>query len=484
MGATCGKVEKEEPKSKGNDFALNKRDLVQVKTTNIREDYSIGDKIGDEKFAALHKCKSKQSGQRLLVKVFSVTTIEPKVLDAFIQEAELLREADHPNIIKVIDIYKDRTNAYIVTEYCKGGGLLERIKEDGVLSENKVASYMKQIISAVVYLHSKKIIHRDLRLENVMFLNKDRDSCLKLVEFGSCKHFEKNVRVLERVGNPYFMSPEVIIGNFDSKCDVWSLGVMIYVLLAGSPPFVGSTETDIMNSVLTSELLFEGKKWKKISEEAKNLMKSLLTRNPKERPTAKQVLNDPWIKQRAEGKVADNEIISSTLSNLNQFDNQSKLQRATLAFIVSQIMSSDDVGTLQSVFKEIDTNGDGLLSKKEIRKALESNTGYSDNDIEMLITKVDLDQNGMVNYSEFLAATVDWSKEMSRERLEQAFKALDSDHSGKISRDELMAAFGGSHTSSKIFKEMINEADIDGDGEIDLEEFCTYMENFKKRTNS
>ncbi|OMJ71185.1 hypothetical protein SteCoe_30681 [Stentor coeruleus] len=484
MGNTCGKVEKEVPKNQGDNFALNKRDLVRVKTTNIRNDYSIGDKIGNEKFAALHKCKSKQTGQRLLVKIFSVTAIEPKALESFIQEAELLREADHPNIIKVIDIYKDETNAYIVTEYCKGGELLERITELGSLSENKVASYMKQIISAVVYLHSKRIIHRDLRLENVMFLNKDKDSCLKLVEFGSCKHFEKNVRVLERVGSPYFMSPEVILGNFDSKCDVWSLGVMIYVLLSGSTPFVGSTETEIMQSVLTSELLFEGKKWKKISNEAKNLIRSLLNRNSKERPNAKHVLNDPWIKQRAENKVADNEIISSTLSNLNQFDNQSKLQRATLAFIVSQIMSSDDVGALQNVFKEIDSNGDGLLSKKEIRKALESNTGYSDNDIEILISKVDLDQNGLVNYSEFLAATVDWNKEMSRDRLVQAFKALDADHSGKISKEELMAAFGGSHTSSKIFKEMINEADIDGDGEIDLEEFCTYMENFKERVKS
>ncbi|OMJ90441.1 hypothetical protein SteCoe_7137 [Stentor coeruleus] len=481
MGTACGKVEKEEIKNNPSEFSINKRDLVRVKTTNIREDYSIGDKIGNEKFATLHKCKNKATGAHYVVKIFSTTGVEPKVLEAFIKEAELLREADHPNIIKVLDIYKDPTNAYIVTEHCKGGELLERIKSEGTLSENKVACFMQQIISSIVYLHSKKIIHRDLRLENIMFLSKEQDSCLKLVEFGSCKHFEKNVRVLERIGNPYFMSPEVIVGNFDSKCDVWSLGIMMYVLLSGSPPFVGSTENEIMQSVLTTELQFEGKKWRKISEEAKNLIRSMLNRNPKERPTAKQILNNTWIKQRADDNVADNIIISSTLSNLNQFDTQSKLQRATLAFIVSQVMSSDDMGNLRNVFKEIDTNGDGLLSKREIRKALENTTGFSDNDIDMLINKVDLDQNGKVNYSEFLAATIDWNKEMSSERLTQAFRALDADHSGKISKEELMAAFGGSHMSNKIFKEMIDEADINGDGEIDLEEFCAYMENFKKK---
>lgn len=481
MGVVCGKVEKEEKSKNNEDFTINKRDMIRVKTTNIRDDYTIGDKIGNEKFAAIHKCKNKGTGLRSIAKIFSISGVEPKVLEAFIKEAELLREADHPNIIKVLDIYKDSVNAYIITEHCKGGELLERIKEEGSLSENRVANYIKQIVSAVAYLHSKKIIHRDLKLENVIFLSNDQNSCLKIVEFGSCKHFEKNLRVLERVGNPYFMSPEVIIGNFDNKCDVWSIGVMIYVLLSGSQPFVGTTENEIMQSVLSSELLFEGKKWRKISNEAKNLIRALLNRNSKERPTAKQILDDPWIKQRADGNAPDNEIISSTLSNLNQFDSQSKLQRATLAFIVSQVMSSDEVGNLRNVFKEIDSNGDGLLSKREIRKVLENSTGFSDQDIENLIAKVDLDQNGKVNYSEFLAATIDWNKEMSRERLITAFKALDADHSGKISKEELMAAFGGSHMSSRIFKEMIDEADLDGDGEIDLEEFCKYMENFKKR---
>ena len=168
------------------------------------------------------------------------------------------------------------------------------------------------------------------------------------------------------------------------------------------------------------------------------------------------------------------------MKNLSKFETESKLQRATLAFIVSQLMSSDELEILSKIFTEIDKNGDGLLSKEEIEEALKKHTNYTNENIGNLIKRVDLDQNGFVNYSEFLVATVDWENEMSRERLELAFKTFDTDHSGKISMEELETAFGGSHNSSKCFKQMIKEADTNGDGEIDLEEFCEYMNKLKK----
>jgi calcium-dependent protein kinase len=278
------------------------------------------------------------------------------------------------------------------------------------------------------------------------------------------------------------MAPEVVIGNYDSKCDVWSLGVIMYFLLSGNPPFDGKSETEIIHSVVSTELTFEGKVWKKVSAEAKDLLTKMLVKNPNERISARHLLKDPWIVTRSESKAPDAQLVSSTLENISKFATESKLQKATLAFIVSQIMSSDEVGNLQEVFKKVDTNGDGLLNRKEIRRALEGHTKFSDDEIRELIEKVDLDRNDKINYSEFLAATIDWEKEMSRERLVKAFKALDSDHSGKISKDELMAAFGGSHMSSSHFEEMIAEADTNKDGEIDLEEFCNYMCKLKSNT--
>lgn len=484
MGAACGKLDDDDlgghPVQSG-EFSVQKSDFVQIKKGNVREEYSLGDKIEDDKFASIFRCKQKSTGLRFIAKMYNTKSVQPNVVKSFLQEARMLQQADHPNIIKVVDIFQDENNATIITEHCKGGDLLERVKQSDDITENQIANYIKQIASALTYLHSKKITHRDLRPEVCEFLGKEHDSCLKIVDFGSCKHFEKNLRILERVGSPYFMAPEVVIGNYNSKCDVWSLGVIMYILLSGSPPFSGRSENEIMHSVLSTELQFEGKTWKKVSNEAKALLQKILVKNPEERISAKEVLRDYWIKTRTEGNAPDNHLISKTLENISKFSTESKLQKATLSFIVSQIMSSDEVGTLQKIFKEIDKNGDGLLSRREIRKALEDNTKFSDEDIAQLIEKVDLDRNDKVNYSEFLAATVNWEKEMSRERLEKAFRALDSDHSGKISKDELMQAFGGSHMSSSHFEEMINEADANGDGEIDLEEFCNYMSSLKKK---
>jgi len=484
MGAACGKLDDDaeggHPVADG-EFAVQKSDFVQIKKGSIREEYTLGDKLEDDKFASIFRCKQKSTGLRFIAKMYNIKSVQPNVVKSFLKEARMLQQADHPNIIKVIDIFQDEQNAAIVTEFCKGGELLDRIQENGSLSENQVASYVKQLASALTYLHSRKIIHRDLRPDVCAFLNKDEDSCLKIVDFGSCKHFEKNLRELERVGTPFYMAPEVVIGNYNNKCDVWSLGVIMYVLLSGSPPFTGKSESEIMHSVLSTELVFEGKVWRKVSGEAKSLLQRILVKNPEERISARDIVKDQWVVSRTEGNAPDNKLISSTLANISKFGTDSKLQKATLSFIVSQIMSSDEVGTLQKIFKEIDRNGDGLLSRREIRKALQDNTKFSDDDINSLIEKVDLDRNDKVNYSEFLAATVNWKKEMARDRLEKAFKALDADHSGKISKEELMSAFGGSHMSSSHFEEMINEADANGDGEIDLEEFCNYMSTLKNK---
>ena len=477
MGAVCGKTSDDRPK---DGFSLEKKNLIKIKTNNIREEYSIGDLIGKDKFATISKCRHKETKKRYIAKTFTINQVDAQILEAFLNEAQLLQDADHPNIMKVIDIFRDSSSAVIVTEYCRGGELLERLQTAEKLSENQVAGYMKQISSAIAYLHSKKIIHRDLRPESISFLHDTPDSCLKITEFGSCKHFEKNLRILERVGCPAFMAPEVISGNYTEKCDVWSMGVMLYLLLSGTLPYVGNSENEIMLNVLNNDISFEGKKWKKVSKDAKDLISKMMKRDINERLSATDVYQHPWIKDRSANLVPDNEIIGSTLKSLSQFETESKLQRATLAFIVSQLMSSDELGNLRDVFREIDQNGDGMLSEEEIRNAMTNNTGFSEENIKELIAKVDLDKNGLVNYSEFLAATVNWENEMSRERLEEAFKAFDADHSGGITVDELEKAFGGSHKSRKMFMDMLNEADVNGDGQIDLEEFCNYMCKLKK----
>ena len=482
MGATCGKQEEERPRVVETPLELHKKDMVKVKEGNVREFYKIRDELSSEKFSTLFKCQNIATKKRYLAKFFSISEIDEEGLQAFLKEAELLREADHPNIVKVVDIFKDPLNAIIIIEHCKGGELLERVRREEDLTEAQIATYIKEITSAVAYLHSKGIVHRDIRPESFAFLDNEKNSSLKLVDFGNCKHFEKNMAILERVGTPYYMAPEVIFKNYNEKCDTWSIGVILYMLLSGTLPFPGNSEEEIIQNVMTTELTFEGKRWKKVSAEAKDLISHLLIKSVPERLTASEILRHQFIKNCDQGTAKDQEVLTSALRNLSKFESESKLQRATLAFIVSQVMSSDELGGLKETFRLIDKDGDGMLSREEIKEAMETHTGFNEHNIDALISKVDLDNNGQVNYSEFLAATINWENEMSRERLEQAFRAFDADHSGKISVDELQAAFGGSHHSKQVFNDMVKEADTDRDGEIDLEEFCAYMNQIKTKS--
>ena len=481
MGASCGKLQDEKESPRKDSLAIHKKDLVKVKRGSVRKFYKIREEVSSEKFSTKFKCQNIKTKKRYLAKFFTVSEVDEAAREAFLKEAKLLQESDHPNIVKVVDIFQDTLNTVIIVEYCKGGELLERVRREEDLTEDQIATYLKEITSAIAYLHSKGIVHRDIRPESFVFLDNERNSSLKLVDFGSCKHFEKDIGMLERIGTPYYMAPEVVFDSYNEKCDIWSIGVILYMLLSGTPPFEGSSEEEIMQSVLTTDLNFKAKRWKKISAEAKDLIRHMLTKSVPDRFTATEVLNHPFITNNHKGTAKDHEVLTSALKNLSKFESESKLHRATLAFIVSQVMSSDELGGLKKTFSLIDKDGDGMLSRQEIKEAMETHTGFSEKNIDLLISKVDLDNNGLISYSEFLAATINWENELSRERLEHAFHAFDTDHNGKISFEELQEAFGGSHHNQEMFMDMIKEADTDGDGEINLEEFCSYMNKIKTK---
>lgn len=442
---------------------------------NIKRQYKFLDKLNEGSYSVVYSAISINSGELRAVKCIPVIGAAAETLQNFYEEIRILQELDHPNILKILDVFKDRQYIYIVTEQCKGGELFERILSCSNFTETQAARYMLQMVSAIVYLHSKKIMHRDLKPENMMFETSDVDSELKLIDFGSSKHFVEGLPTKERLGSAYYIAPEVLHGNYDEKCDIWSLGVILHILLSGYPPFAGNSEQDIFSKIHSIEPNFSLKGWQKISKEAIFLIKSMLNKDPKMRPTAAEVFQSPWLQNYRNNLLPDTIISSKTLENLSSFCINSKLMKASLSFIAKHIMTSEEIADLRKIFEKIDKNGDGILSKEEINDALVNFSSEITLSADKIIQKFQGCENEGIKYSDFLTAAIDWSEELSKERLKKAFVEFDKDGNGSISVEELRKTLGGTEEQNHLFYQMMKEADFDGNGEIDLEEFCKFM---------
>ena len=201
---------------------------------------------------------------------------------------------DHPSIARVIDIYEDKKKFYFVQEYMAGGGLFDSLIHNVGFTEHASAVLIKQILSAVAYLHSKKIAHRDIKPENILFVSNDALN-VKLLDFGNSRKMGENEAMSGVYGTAYYVAPEVLQGNYTEKCDVWSVGVILYMLLSGNPPFNGRLDVEILNNVKQGSYEIQGGVWNEISDSAKNLIVKMLTLDPDQRITAAEALNHVWI---------------------------------------------------------------------------------------------------------------------------------------------------------------------------------------------
>lgn len=233
------------------------------------------------------------------VKVMNVDRVTSYYLRKLHTEISILKEVDHPNIIKLHEVFFGRRSVYLVTDLCRGGELFELLssgKNQGfVFREDRAASLLRDMLRAVKYLHSKGIVHRDLKLENFLFEGDSSTSPLVLIDFGLSKHFDSHERMRQRVGSCYYTAPEVLSGDYDYRCDLWSLGVICYMLLSGTPPFGGKTPDDIHNSTLTKSLNFPERAFRHVSKVSIDFLTRLLVKDPSMRMTADEALQHPFI---------------------------------------------------------------------------------------------------------------------------------------------------------------------------------------------
>ncbi len=286
---------------------------------------------------------------------------------------------------------------------------------------------MKQLLSAVVYCHSKNVVHRDLKPENLLLDSLDKDARLKVIDFGTSQVFDPKKRMTTKIGTPTYIAPEVLTKSYTEKCDVWSCGVILYVLLSGTQPFTGSSEFEIFQKIRMGVYSMAGPRWEAVSKAAKDLVKNMMLYDPKQRFTALEALNHPWIQGACREKVSANSA-RVLLNDLRTFSASHKLQQAALTYIVSQLISSKEKEQLQTVFLALDKDKDGKLGKEELIMGYKEIFGDgfpADEEVEKIMENIDIDGNGFIDLTEFVMATINKKSLLSRERLITAFMMFD-----------------------------------------------------------
>jgi calcium-dependent protein kinase len=460
-------------KNQDDKIKISKGSFVNFKKGMIENDYVIGEECGSGAFATVRKVKSKSTGQVRALKIIKKTKSQDSA--RMYLEVEILKKLIHPNIMQIFEFYEDKKNFYIITEICDGGELFEQIVNKGAFNETECANVIKQILSAVNYIHLNSIVHRDLKPENIL-LDTNKNDVIKIIDWGTARFFEKNKKMNKVSGTPYYIAPEVLFEKYDEKCDIWSVGVIMYILLCGYPPFNGDSDTEILNRIKEGKFVFPEEEWENVSKEAKDLISCMLKYNPEERLSAADCLKHKWITGQVQ-KAVDVKLSIRCLDNMKKFHAERKLQQAALTYIVNHLLSKEEKNELLELFQSFDKNGDGVLSKEEIFEGYKLQMDEEDakKEVDRIMSEIDIDKSGTIDYNEFLIAATNRQKVLNQDKLEQTFKMFDKDGNGSISLDEIRSILGNSFTDQKVLESIVKECDTNGDGEISMTEFKEMM---------
>eukprot|EP00928_Gymnodinium_smaydae_P086880 TRINITY_DN71289_c0_g1_i1.p1 TRINITY_DN71289_c0_g1~~TRINITY_DN71289_c0_g1_i1.p1 ORF type:complete len:504 (+),score=135.32 TRINITY_DN71289_c0_g1_i1:115-1626(+) len=458
---------------------LTKAQFIMDNNGKVTDVYDVDKKkLGEGSYGSVRKCVHKTTGASRAIK--TIPRASMKNMDRFQKELAIMKMMDHPNIIKLYESFEDHKNFYLVMELCLGGELFDRIIDSGHFTEVQAAIVMQHIFRAIYYMHECKVCHRDLKPENFLFTSKDplETTTLKIIDFGLACTFSAGQLLTTKAGTPYYVAPQVLAGKYDQSSDLWSCGVIMYVVLCGYPPFNGDTDAAVLAKVRLGNFSFNSTDWRNVSEDAKNLIRQLLKMNPAERYTAEAALQHVWVKNKAP-RAADAELSTGFVDNLKGFRSQNKLKKAALHVIATQLTETQ-IKALREIFMSLDSNQDGLLTVTELREGLEKQFAEIPSDLQQIMEDVDADGSGVIDYTEFLAATLEKHIYLQEDVCWAAFRVFDRNGDGKISKEEIAHVLGDGDVQAlacKDLAEVMQEVDNNGDGEIDFEEFMQMMRN-------
>ncbi|QDZ19490.1 calcium-dependent protein kinase [Chloropicon primus] len=457
---------------------------------SIVAEYDIKEVVGKGQYGVCHRAIRRSDGAEVAIKSISRSKLLTRQdLEEVDREIAIMRHlAGHPNIVQIFEVYEDTSYIHLVQELCKGGELFDQIISKGHYSEKEAAGMVRTILAVIKHMHDLGVVHRDLKPENFLFASKvgtaDTDSSLKAIDFGLSCFFSKDNPLKDCVGSSYYIAPEVLRRSYDKKADIWSAGVILYILLCGSPPFFGSCDRDILHKVMRyrdGTLNFKFQPWPEISEGAKECVTMMLKLDPKERASIRTVLEHPWMKEN--GSASARPISNEVVNRLSRFVKMSKLQKL-ISRMMAEMLSPAEIKGLHTIFQRLDSDNDGVVTMDELRAGLVKwgvKNGELENHVAQMMKNMDMDGSGTIDLDEFMSATMSMCQFEHEGNMLQAFMNIDKDRNGVISREELGKAltdYGLVDTQDSI-DEILDEVDTNRDGLIDYQEFVANLSEVK-----
>jgi len=449
----------------------------------ITDDY-VPDKkevLGQGLCGSVYIATGKVEGHKFAVKTMPLINLDKDQQEELEAEFEIFIAMDHPHVVRLLDVYIDENAMHMVMECMAGGELLGRLQEqpDGRFKEGEAASIIWQCLLAVNYMHERGIAHRDLKLQNFLYEQKGGKH-LKLADFGFGKITKtgegtKKQALEGGVGTLHYLAPEILTDDtYDEKCDLWSFGVIVFLLLSGELPFGGKTRDEIMQHIVEGEFSMSSKKWEGVSDLAKDFVRKLLVRDPEKRLSAKEAMGHKFLEQAAVEDTEHHEMLKDEMVlALKQFHGMSRFKRACLS-VMALTLPKEDRAKVRESFICLDEDNTGEVSVEELQSILEDKV--SREEAESIFRALDTSGDGSIGYSEFLAAMLQTKIQINDALIKKTFLKLDKDRSGHISIQNIEQVMGEKFDGVST-RELLLEAglDADGDGQVSFEEFSAFI---------
>jgi calcium-dependent protein kinase len=446
----------------------------------MSDDYVVQEKVlgsglnGEVKIAV---SKHNPSGQKYAVKPFKLAGVGTEDRKMLVSEVEVFLSLDHPHVTRLYDVYEEAGLLYMIMECMEGGELFDRIIELKTFKENQAAETVNQMLLAVNYLHSHGMVHRDLKLENFLY-DKKGSNHIKLIDFGFSKVWDPNVKMQASCGTLSYVAPEVLEKSYTNKCDLWSLGVIAFILLSGYMPFSGTDAQQIKN-IKAAKFTLKPERWGKVSAEGKEFTLSLMQRDAAKRLSAEQALAHTWIKNRDQAKYEVNHDVADAL---RAFGQATKFRRCCME-MMAWSLSNEERAQVRDAFIAMDESKSGTITLLELKKVLQDKFHVPNDEIQEIFHVLDQNHDDEIHYSDFLAAMVGARIGMHEDHLKAAFGKFDVDNSGYITKQNLREVLGDTYEGESV-DGLLAEADLLQDGRISYPEFVAFLKGQAMGSNA